>query len=62
MVAAAFASEHGSFWDVGFAAGIVYNWWMVRTRNLWIASSPTPSPTALLAAYVVGAGQWQYWL
>jgi uncharacterized protein len=26
MTALLFASEHGSFWDVGLAAGIVYNW------------------------------------
>ncbi len=57
-----FASEHGSFWDVGFAAGIVYNWWMVRTRNLWDCILAHAVTNALLAAYVIGAGQWQYWL
>src|SRR6185295_18289620 len=34
MVALLFASEHGSYWEVGLATGIIYNWWMVRTRNL----------------------------
>jgi CAAX prenyl protease-like protein len=62
VVAVLFASEHGSFWDVGLLTGIIYNWWMIRTRNLWdciIAHSVT---NAALAAYVVLAGQWQYWL
>ena len=34
IVAVLFASEHGPYWEVGLAAGIVYNWWIVRTRNL----------------------------
>jgi CAAX prenyl protease-like protein len=57
-----FASEHGSFWDVGFLAGIVFNWWMIRTRNLWDCILAHAVTNGLLAAYVIGAGQWQYWL
>ena len=34
IVALLFASEHGPYWEVGLAAGIIYNWWMIRTRNL----------------------------
>ena len=34
LVAVLFASEHGSYWDVGLIAGIVFNWWMMRTRKL----------------------------
>ena len=37
MVALLFASEHGPYWEVGLAAGIIYNWWMVRTRTWPIA-------------------------
>ena len=33
-VAILFASEHGPYWDVGLAAGILFNWWMIRTKNL----------------------------
>ena len=33
VVAVMFASEHGPYWDVGLAAGIIYNWWMVRTQE-----------------------------
>ena len=61
-VALLFASEHGSFWDVGLAAGIVYNWWMIRTRNLWDCILAHAVTNGILAAYVIGAGQWQYWL
>jgi uncharacterized protein len=62
LVAVLFASEHGSFWDVGFAAGIVYNWWMIRTRNVWDCIIAHAVTNGILAAYVIGAGQWQYWL
>ncbi|MDP9055150.1 MAG: CAAX prenyl protease-related protein [Acidobacteriota bacterium] len=62
LVALLFASEHGSFWDVGLLAGIVYNWWMVRTCNLWDCILAHAVTNGILAAYVVGAGQWQYWL
>ncbi len=60
--AALFASEHGSFWDVGLITGIIYNWWMIRTRNLWDCIIAHAVTNAALAAYVVLAGQWQYWL
>jgi len=60
--AALFASEHGSFWDVGLVTGIIYNWWMVRTRNLWDCILAHAVTNGALAAYVVVAGQWQYWL
>jgi len=62
LVAVIFASEHGSFWDVGLAAGIAYNWWMVRTRNLWDCILAHAVTNGILAAYVIAAGQWQYWL
>jgi uncharacterized protein len=62
IVALLFASEHGSYWDVGFLAGIAYNFWMVRTRNLWDSIIAHAVTNAILAAYVVVGGQWQYWL
>ncbi len=60
--AALFASEHGSFWDVGFVTGIIYNWWMIRTKNIWDCILMHAVTNGALAAYVVFAGQWQYWL
>lgn len=62
IVAVFFALEHGSFWDVGLLTGVIYNWWMVRTRNLWDCIVAHAVTNAALAAYVVLAGQWQYWL
>ena len=62
LTALLFASEHGSYWDVGLAAGIIYNWWMIRTRNLWDCIIAHAVTNGILAAYVVLAGQWQYWL
>jgi CAAX prenyl protease-like protein len=62
IVALLFASEHGSFWDVGLLAGIAYNALMIRTRSLWDCILAHAVTNGLLAAYVVLAGQWQYWL
>jgi CAAX prenyl protease-like protein len=62
IVALLFASEHGPYWEVGLAAGIVYNWWIVRTRNLADCILAHAVTNAVLAAYVVITGQWQYWL
>ena len=61
IVALLFASEHGSFWDVGLAAGIVYNWWMVRTRSLGDLILAHAVTNGCLSLYVVAAGKWQYW-
>jgi CAAX prenyl protease-like protein len=62
IVALLFASEHGSFWEVGLAAGIIYNWWIIRTKNLADCILAHLVTNAILAAYVIAAGQWQYWL
>ena len=62
IVAVLFASEHGSYWEVGLIAGIVYNWWLIRTRNLADCILAHGVTNAVLCAYVVATGQWQYWL
>ena len=62
IVAMLFASEHGPYWEVGLAAGIVYNWWIVRTRNLADCILAHGVTNAVLAGYVLVTGQWQYWL
>jgi uncharacterized protein len=61
-VAVLFASEHGSYWDVGLAAGILYNWWMVRTRSLGDLILAHAVTNFVLSAYVIAAGKWEYWL
>ena len=62
IVAVLFASEHGPYWEVGLAAGIVYNWWIVHTRNLADCMLAHAVTNGLLSAYVLTTGQWQYWL
>jgi hypothetical protein len=62
LVAVLFASEHGSYWEVGLLAGIAYNWWLVRTRNLADCVLAHAVTNAALGIYVIAAGQWQYWL
>jgi hypothetical protein len=62
IVAVLFASEHGPYWDVGLAAGIVYNWWMVRTKSLGDLIFAHAVTNFILSAYVIAAGKWEYWL
>jgi hypothetical protein len=62
IVAFLFASEHGSYWEVGLAAGIIYNWWIVRTKNLADCIVAHAVTNGLLSAYVLTTGHWQYWL
>ena len=62
MVALLFASEHGAYWDVGLAAGILFNWWMLRTKSLGDLILAHAVANACLSAYVIAAGKWEYWL
>jgi hypothetical protein len=56
-----FASEHGSYWDVGLLCGVVYNVWMARTQSIadliWVHAVTN----GCLSAYVVFANRWEYW-
>lgn len=62
ITAVLFASEHGSYWEVGLAAGVIYNWWMIRTKSLADCILAHAVTNGALAAYVVTAGAWRYWL
>jgi CAAX prenyl protease-like protein len=62
LTALLFASEHGSYWDVGLAAGLIYNGWMVRTRSLSDCILAHAVTNGCLGAYVLLAGRWEYWL
>lgn len=62
LVALMFAAEHGPYWEVGLATGIIYNWWMVRTRNLADCIVAHAVTNGLLSAYILSSGQFQYWL
>jgi len=61
-VALLFASEHGPYWEVGLAAGILYNWWMLRTRSLADCILAHAVTNGALSVYVVSTGAWRYWL
>lgn len=62
IVALLFASEHGSYWDVGLATGIIYNAWMVRTKSLGDLILTHAVTNLCLSLYVIAAGKWEYWL
>jgi CAAX prenyl protease-like protein len=62
ITAVLFASEHGPYWDVGLVAGIIYNWWMVRTRRLGDCIVAHAVTNAVLCGYVLWSGRWEYWL
>lgn len=62
LTALLFASEHGPYWDVGLAAGVIYNAWMVRSKSVADCILMHAVTNALLCAYTIGAGQWQYWM
>lgn len=62
ITAVLFALEHGPYWEVGLAAGILYNWWIIRTKNLADCILAHAVTNGILAVYVIAAGQWQYWL
>ena len=61
-VALLFAAEHGPYWDVGLAAGIIYNYWMVRTRSLGDLIWAHAITNAALCAYVLYTHKWEFWL
>lgn len=61
VTALLFASEHGSYWDVGLVTGVVYNFWMIRTKSLADCVLMHAVTNGLLSGYVIYAGQWQYW-
>jgi CAAX prenyl protease-like protein len=62
ITAILFASEHGPYWEVGLIAGIVYNWWMIRTRSLGDLIYVHAVTNACLCAFVMATGRWEYWL
>ena len=62
VTAVLFASEHGPYWDVGLVTGVLYNWWMVRTRSLGDCILAHAVTNACLCAYVVATKHWEYWL
>jgi uncharacterized protein len=62
ITAAFFACEHGPYWEVGLAAGIVYNLLVVRAKNLGDCIVAHAVTNGILSAYVLMTGNWQYWM
>lgn len=61
LTAILFASEHGPYWDVGLITGVIYNWWMIRTKSVADCILMHAVTNAVLSGYVIAMGQWQYW-
>lgn len=57
-----FASEHGPFWEVGLLCGLIYNWWMWRTKSLGDLVLVHGVTNAALAAFVLVTGKYEYWM
>jgi uncharacterized protein len=62
LVALFFALEHGPFWEVGFLAGAVYNWWIVRAKRLSDVILAHAITNACLCGFVLVTNRWEYWL
>src|SRR5262249_32376495 len=61
IVALLFAAEHGLYWDVGLLAGVIYNWWMIRSKSLGDLILAHAITNACLSGYVILAERWEYW-
>lgn len=61
MSSVAFGAMHGGRWLEGALAGLLYAWVMTRTGRLGDAIAAHAVTNALLAAWVLYTGQWQYW-
>ena len=57
-----FAFEHGPFWEVGLVCGIIYNWWMRRTRSLGDLMVVHAVTNLALSVYVMVTGRWTFWM
>lgn len=56
-----FAAEHGPYWDVGLLTGVLYNWWIIRTKSIADCILAHAVTNAALSWYIIAAKQWQYW-
>jgi hypothetical protein len=60
--AALFAAEHGAFWEVGLACGVIYNWWMRRTRSLGDLILVHAVTNLALSLYTIATRSWTFWM
>lgn len=57
-----FASEHGPYWDVGLLCGLVYNWYMWKTKSLGDLVLVHAVTNGALSVFVVVTKQYGYWM
>ena len=57
-----FAAEHGPFWEVGLLTGIIYNWWMRRTRSLGDLIVCHATTNLALCGLVILTRRWGFWM
>jgi CAAX prenyl protease-like protein len=57
-----FAAEHGPFWDVGLVCGMIYNWWMKRTRSLGDLVLVHATTNFALSMFVIATERWTFWM
>jgi CAAX prenyl protease-like protein len=62
VTAALFALEHGPYWEVGLLCGLLYNWWMRRTRSLGDLMVTHAVTNLALSTYVVATERWTFWM
>ena len=62
IVAALFAVEHGPYWEVGLLTGVMWNWWMMRTKSLGDLIFVHAVTNLILSLYVIWSKQWQFWM
>ena len=62
ITAVLFASEHGPYWEVGLLCGLIYNWWMMRTRSLGDVILVHAVTNAALSIFVLITKRWEYWM
>lgn len=62
VTAVLFAAEHGPYWEVGLLCGIIYNWWMWKTKSLGDLILTHAVTNAALSGFVVVTEEYQYWM
>ncbi len=57
-----FAAEHGPYWEVGLACGLIYNWWYWKTKSLGDIVLVHAVTNGALSAFVFVTGKYEYWM
>ncbi|MEO7085296.1 MAG: CAAX prenyl protease-related protein [Gemmatimonadaceae bacterium] len=57
-----FAAEHGPFWEVGLLCGMIYNWWMWRTKSLGDLMIVHGVTNLALSLYVIYTQKLMFWM